>query len=252
MEIKKITKLKNGKYKIKLDSFEFITYDDIIINHGLLYSKKIDDELLNVLSLETAYYEIYNKTLKFCMKKVRSSDEVEKYLDKMDISNTDKTSIINKLKSINLINDKIYVKCYINDKLNLSKDSLSKIKDDLINSNIDISIIEDEISKVEYNELDKLERMIIKRIKSNHKNSNYALKNKIVTEFINLGYNYDDIVSIFDRNSSDNYDILVKEYKKLYNKYSKKYEYSELEYVIKNKLHTKGFNYSDIKKEDLN
>ena len=252
MEIKKITKLKNGKYKIKLDSFEFITYDDIIINHGLLYSKKIDDELLNVLSLETAYYEIYNKTLKFCMKKVRSSDEVEKYLDKMDITNTDKTSIINKLKSINLVNDKIYVKCYINDKLNLSKDSLSKIKDDLINSNIDISIIEDEISKVEYNELDKLERMIIKRIKSNHKNSNYALKNKIVTEFINLGYNYDDIVSIFDRNSSDNYDILVKEYKKLYNKYSKKYEYSELEYVIKNKLHTKGFNYSDIKKEDLN
>ena len=252
MEIKKITKLKNGKYKIKLDSFEFITYDDMIINHGLLYSKKIDDELLNVLSLETAYYEIYNKTLKFCMKKVRSSDEVEKYLDKMDITNTDKTSIINKLKSINLVNDKIYVKCYINDKFNLSKDSLGKIKDDLINSNIDISIIEDEISKVEYNELDKLERMIIKRIKSNHKYSNYALKNKIVTEFINLGYNYDDIVSIFDRNSSDNYDILVKEYNKLYNKYSKKYEYSELEYVIKNKLHTKGFNYSDIKKEDLN
>ena len=84
MEIKKITKLKNGKYKIKLDSFEFITYDDIIINHGLLYSKKIDDELLNVLSLETAYYETYNKALKFCMKKVRSLDEVGKYLDKMD------------------------------------------------------------------------------------------------------------------------------------------------------------------------
>ena len=252
MEIKKITKLKNGKYKIKLDSFEFITYDDMIINHGLLYSKKIDDELLNVLSLETIYYDNYNKALNFCMKKVRSTNEVEKYLDKMDISNIDKTSIISKLKSINLINDKMYVRCYINDKFNLSRDSLSKIKDDLINSNIDISIIEDEISKVEYNELDKLERMIIKRIKSNHKYSNYALKNKIVTEFINLGYNYDDIVSIFDRNSSDNYDILVKEYNKLYNKYSKKYEYSELEYVIKNKLHTKGFNYSDIKKEDLN
>ena len=252
MEIKKITKLKNGKYKIKLDSFEFITYDDIIINHGLLYSKKIDDELLNVLSLETAYYEAYNKVLKFCMKKVRSNDEVEKYLDKIDISDTDKTSIINKLKSINLINDKMYVKCYINDKFNLSKDSLSKIKEDLIDSNIDINIIEDEMSKVEYNELEKLEKLIRKKIKSNHKYSNYVLKNKIVTEFINLGYNYDDIVSIFDSNSSDNYDILVKEYNKLYNKYSKKYHDSELEYVIKNKLYTKGFNYSDIKKEDLN
>ena len=252
MEIKKITKLKNGKYKIKLDSFEFITYDDIIINHGLLYSKKIDDELLNVLSLETTYYETYNKTLNFCMKKVRSTNEVEKYLDKMDISDIDKTSIINKLKSINLINDKMYVKCYINDKFNLPKDSLSKIKEDLINSNIDINIIEDEMSKVEYNELEKLEKLIIKKIKSNHKYSNYVLKNKIVTEFINLGYNYDDIVSIFDSNSSDNYDILVKEYNKLYNKYSKKYHDSELEYVIKNKLYIKGFNYSDIKKEDLN
>ena len=179
MEIKKITKLKNGKYKIKLDSFEFITYDDIIINHGLLYSKKIDDELLNILSLETAYYEIYNKALKFCMKKVRSNDEVEKYLDKMDISDIDKTSIINKLKSINLINDKMYVKCYINDKYNLSAYSLSKIKEDLINSNIDINIIEDEMSKVEYNEYDKLEKMNIKRIKGNHKYSNYMLKNII-------------------------------------------------------------------------
>lgn len=253
MEIKKITKLKNGKYKIKLDSFEFITYDDIIINHGLLYSKKIDDELLNVLSLETTYYETYNKILNFCMKKVRSTNEVEKYLDKMDISDTDKTSIINKLKSINLINDKMYVKCYINDKFNLSKDSLSKIKEDLINSNIDINVIEDEISKVEYNELEKLEKLIIKRIKSNHKYSNYILKNKIVTEFMNLGYNYDDIVSIFDINSNNNsnYDILVKEYNKLYNKYSKKYHDSELEFIIKNKLYTKGFNYSDIKKEDL-
>lgn len=253
MEIKKITKLKNGKYKIKLDSFEFITYDDIIINHGLLYSKKIDDELLNILSLETAYYETYNKTLNFCMKKVRSTNEVDKYLDKMDISDIDKTSIISKLKSINLINDKMYVKCYINDKFNLSKDSLSKIKEDLINSNIDINVIEDEISKVEYNELEKLEKLIIKRIKSNYKYSNYILKNKIVTEFMNLGYNYDDIVSIFDINSNNNsnYDILVKEYNKLYNKYSKKYHDSELEYIIKNKLYTKGFNYSDIKKEDL-
>ena len=35
-------------------------------------------------------------------------------------------------------------------------------------------------------------------------------------------------------------------------KTEQKYEYSELEYVIKNKLFTKGFNYNDIKKEDLN
>ena len=251
MEIKKITKLKNGKYKIKLDSYEFITYDDIIINHNLLYRKKIDAELLNILSLETAYYESYNKTLNYCMKKVRSETEVRKYLDKLDIKDIDKESIINKLKSINLIDDRVYVKSYINDKLFLTKDSLNKIKKDLINSNIDVNLIEDEISIVEYDEIEKLEKMIVKRINSNHKYSSYILKNKIITEMMNLGYNYDDIVEVYDKNSVDNYNILIKEYNKLYNKYSKKLKDSELEYTIKNKLYLKGFDYNDIKKEDL-
>lgn len=98
------------------------------------------------------------------MKKVRSEKEVRKYLDKLEIKDIDKDSIINKLKSINLINDRVYVKSYINDKLYLTKDSLNKIKKDLIESNIDINIIEDEISKIEYDEHEKLEKMIIKKL----------------------------------------------------------------------------------------
>ena len=185
------------------------------------------------------------------MKKVRSEKEVRKYLDKLEIKDIDKDSIINKLKSINLINDRVYVKSYINDKLYLTKDSLNKIKKDLIESNIDINIIEDEISKIEYDEHEKLEKMIIKKISSNSKYSNYILKNKIITEMMNLGYNYDDIVDIYNKNQLDNYNILIKEYNKLYNKYSIKYQDSKLEYTIKNKLYLKGFNYNDIKKEDL-
>ena len=145
----------------------------------------------------------------------------------------------------------MYVRCYINDKIYLSKDSINKIRSDLNEQSIDKDIIDNEINSIEYNELEKLEKLIIKRIKSNHRYSNYMLKNKVVSELKNLGYNYDDIISIFDKNINDNYDILVKEYNKLYNKYSKKYQDSELEYYIKNKLYTKGFNYEDIKKEDL-
>ena len=66
--------------------------------------------------------------------------------------------------------------------------------------------------------------MIIKRINSNHKYSNFILKNKIITDMMNLGYNYDDIVDIYDRNSINNYSVLIKEYNKLYNKLSKKYQ----------------------------
>ena len=48
MKIEKIQKLKNNKYKIKLDSGDIInTYDDVILNNSLLFNKEIDLELLN-------------------------------------------------------------------------------------------------------------------------------------------------------------------------------------------------------------
>ena len=41
----------------------------------------------------------------------------------------------------------------------------------------------------------------------------------------------------------------LKEYNKLYTKYSKKYEGYELEKIIMNKLYAKGYDYNEIKKE---
>ena len=40
MKIEKIQKLKNNKYKIKIDSGDIInTYDDVILNNSLLFNK---------------------------------------------------------------------------------------------------------------------------------------------------------------------------------------------------------------------
>ena len=51
MKIEKIQKLKNNKYKIKLDSGDIInTYDDVILNNSLLFNKEIDLELLNKIN----------------------------------------------------------------------------------------------------------------------------------------------------------------------------------------------------------
>lgn len=251
VNIKKIIKLKNGKYKIKLDDYEFETYDDVIIKYNLLYKKQLDNNLLKRISNDSIYYDNYNKVLKFATLKVRCEKEVKDYLHKLEISETDGSKIISKLKSINLLNDRIYTRSYINDRILLSKDGINKIKKDLIENSIDLNVVEDEISKIDINLKDKLESLIIKKIKANHKYSEYLLKNKIIREMINLGYNYDDIVELYDNNKIDDYDILIREYHKLFSKYSNKYHGYELEHIIKNKLYSKGFQYNDIKKEDL-
>lgn len=251
MKINKIIKLKNGSYKIKIDDFYFITYDDLIIKYNLLYKKDLDLDILKKINDESLYYENYNKLVKFATKRVRCEKEIIKFLENNDISQNDIKKMVDKLKNNNLLNEKIYVESYINDKILFSKDSIYKIRSDLLNNDIGMNIIDDIIDNLQINDKERLEKIIRKKVEINHKYSSYYLKNKLLLELTSLGYDKTDIIDVFDNYSKNDYAILIKEYKKIHAKYSKKYKENELVYILKNKLYQKGFNYDDIKKEDL-
>ena len=128
MKINKITRLKNNKYKITIDDNTIVTYDDVIIEYGLLYKKEINKSLYDKIIESTEFYKIYNDALKFALKKIRCENEILDYLNKYNLSKENIDKIVIKLKNINLINDKKYVRAYINDKLTLSKYGIKKIK----------------------------------------------------------------------------------------------------------------------------
>ena len=242
----KIDKIKKSgkKYKIVLeDGTEIKTFDDVIINYNLLYHKDIDDILLNKIIKDNAYYEVYNKVLNLISKKIRSEKEINEFLDKYDV---DKNKIINKLKSINLINDKLFAKAYISDKINLSNEGIDKIKNDLLKHNIDLNIILEELSKVDDELIDKkIIKLINKKVK-NSKYTGYKLKYKIVNELINLGYDKYKIIEIYDNLDIKSDNSINKEYDKLYKQLNKKYSGKELEYKINTKLYNKGFTKEEI------
>ena len=247
MKINKIVKMKDNKYKIYIDGESVVTYDNVILENDLLYKKSIDNSLYKKILLDTSYYDIYNKTVKYILKRRRSEKEIRKYLYKFDISNKDIESIINKLKDIRFINDREYCKAYINDKLYLSKEGINKIKEDLIKEDISIEIIEEELNNIDktlFNE--RLEKLIIKKINCNKKYSNSYLKQKITSDMINLGYNKDIILNILENNLNSDNDILEKEFNKVYDKLKSKYSGYELENKIKQKLIQKGFSVGDI------
>ena len=242
----KIDKIKKSgkKYKIVLeDGTEIKTFDDVIINYNLLYHKDIDDILLNKIIKDNAYYEVYNKVLNLISKKIRSEKEINEFLDKYDV---DRNKIINKLKSINLINDKLFAKAYISDKINLSNEGIDKIKNDLLKHNIDLNVIEEELSKIDNNLINKkIEKLINKKIKKS-KYTGYKLKYKVVNELINLGYDKYTIIEIYDSLDIKNDNLIVNEYDKLYRQLSKKYSGKQLEYKINTKLYNKGFTSEEI------
>ena len=248
MKIEKIKKT-GKKYKILLsDGSEIKTYDDVILNYGLLYHKNIDSDLLNKINNDNNYYEIYYKTVNYITKRLRSEKEINEYIDKNKVTNKDKEKLVKKLKENNLINDLNFAKAYIADKINLSNIGLDKIRNDLLMHNISVEIIDSELAKVDNNLIkEKLKKLIAKKIK-NSKYTGYKLKFKIVNELINLGYDKDDILEIYDNISVDNTENIKKEYDKLYKKLSNKYQNKDLGRMIKSKLYNRGFSIEEINK----
>ena len=247
MRIEKIIKMKNNKYKINIDGQSIITYDNVILDNDILYKKNIDDNLYKKILIDTKFYDIYNKALKYSLKKRRSEKEIFEYLQKEDLSTYDLNNIINKLKKINLINDTDYCRAFINDKINFSNDGINKIKTDLLKQNISIDIINKEIINIDKELLyDKLNKIINKKINLNKNKANLVLKKKILNDMINLGYDYDDINNILLEKFVDDKAILKSKFNILYSKLEKKYNGNELKQKLKQKLFQQGFSYEDI------
>lgn len=249
MKISKIQKLNSGKYKLHLSNGDKITtYDDVILKYNLLFDKEINSEMLNLLNKETNYFDNYNKAVKFISLRIRSEYELVNYLTKRNVSDNDIKKIVDRLKEINLLNDKAFVKAFVSDKIHLSQMGPYKIKSELLSHKIDEKIINNEIDSIDQSIIfDKLVKQMTKKIKSNQKYSNYVLKQKLMNYFINLGFSSEMINEVFENlKNDDSLSILNTEYNKLYKKLSKKYQDNELFYNIKNKLYQKGFTLEQI------
>lgn len=247
MLIEEIKKLKSGKYKIKIDNKIITTYDDVILKNKLLYKKEINNECYHQIGIDSIYYDAYHKALNYILRKLRSTLEVIKYLEDLDISAEDSDKIIKKLKENGMINDTNYLKAYISDSFHLSNDGPNKIQNYLLSQEINEDLISEEIGKLDQDEIKfKLEKLIVKKLKSDKRKSTYQLKQKILVDMINLGYSKDMIIEILDNSVIEDDDKLELEYSKLYYKLSKKYEGYELYKKIKEKLYSRGFDINDI------
>lgn len=245
MRIDKIIKLKNNKYKMIIDGEELVTFDNVLLDNNLLYNKNIDNDLYKKIKNDTTYYEVYNDTVKYILKKKRSKKEIIDFLDKKHFDKKD--TIIKKLEDLKLINDIEYCASYINDKIYLSKNGINKIRIDLLNQNIPIDVIENELNKIDYSVLnDRLEKMIIKKIKYNRKYSNYQLSQKIMNEMVNLGYNKEQVIDILNQNLIVNDSIINNEFNKIYSKFKNRLSGVELNNKIKQKMLSKGFELEKI------
>ena len=245
MKILKYEKKKNGMYQVFFDNDNNIDIsEEIILKYNLLLKKDIDNSLIDKMLDENKIYIAYNLAIKYISIKMRSRKEIREYLSKKNIDYDSINEVIKILEKEKYLDDDSYAKAFVNDKMLLSNDGPNKIRSKLIELGINSNSINNALELFDYDlQKEKVTKMAKKLVEVNRNKSAALLKNKIITYLVNLGYDKSVINSVLSTVEIKNdKDIAKKEYEKIYNKLSRKYSGSDLEFRVKQKMYALGFN----------
>lgn len=137
----------------------------------------------------------YNMAKIFALAKISYSQKTSFELEKLLKDNDFDTDVINKtiefLKSYKLIDDKAYVKSFINDKSNISKWSRNKIRYALRSKKIDDQLIETHLLDISDDE--EFQKAYDFAIKKSRGKTDYDTKQKVYRYLSSKGFEYDII-----------------------------------------------------------
>lgn len=250
MQIIKYTKKGSNKYELTLkNNTKLLVYTDLILEYNLLIRKNLDTNTLKEIKSANLKLECYYKTLKY-LKNIKCTSDIKNYLKDYPSNIVDYT--VQRLTKEGYLNDNNYIKSYINTKINLSNDGYYKIYYYLKNKDLDETIIKNYLNDIEDNIwLDKINKIVNTKLKSNTKYSNNLLISKIKTYLKTLGYQ-DYLINIaldnINLDTSKEDEKLEKDYLKLFNKYKNKYEKNKLNYILIGKLYQKGYDLDKVKR----
>ena len=245
MKIQKYEKKKNGMYQVFFDNgYDVDLHEEIILKYGLLIKKEADDKEIEKMLGENKKYIAYNMSIKYLTSKMKSIKEMKDYLYKNNFDKDIVNDVIDLLKKEKYLDDSAYSKAFINDKILLSNDGPNKVRNKLNELGVDKDIIEKSIiTFTDKLQEERIKKIADKQIAINKNKSAYILKNKITEYLYNLGYDKSLILNYMEKVSiKDDKELVKKEYDKIYKKLSKKYSGSELEYKVKQKMYSLGFN----------
>ena len=250
MQIIKYTKKGSNKYELTLkDNTKLLVYTDLILEYNLLIRKNLDTNTLKEIKGANLKLDCYYKTLKY-LKNTKCTSNIKNYLKDYPSNIVDYT--VQRLTKEGYLNDNNYIKSYINTKINLSNDGYYKIYYYLKNKDLDETIIKNYLNDIEDNIwLDKINKIVNTKLKSNTTYSNNLLISKIKTYLKMLGYQ-DYLINIaldnINLDTSKEDEKLEKDYLKLFNKYKNKYEKNKLNYILIGKLYQKGYDLDKVKR----
>ncbi len=200
MKIEKYEYKKNNIYNVYLSNGEVLELEEsVITKNELLLKKEIDNNLYIKLQIDNKISNLINISIKYINIRLRSIKEIENYLSKKEEDKEIIKEVINTLQSIGYLDDDKYTKAFIKDKLSFTTWGDYKIINELNRLGVSPTVIEDNISLLKSEEIEKrINKIIEKDIRTNKKYTGIKLKNKIYNHLLTSGYSKEKVISVIN------------------------------------------------------
>ncbi|MFO8069570.1 MAG: recombination regulator RecX [Alkalibacterium sp.] len=250
-----ITKVQAQKAKNRFnvyvnDDYAFAVDDALLVKYRLVKGKELDEETIEELKVKGEMGKAYQAALHHLNFKMRTEKEIREYLAKKDYEQID--GVIERLEENGLIDEKAYAKSFVRTNFQLKTEGPKKIERSLYAK----GLTPEEIAYglTEYSDEDQLEnakKLTEKTLNRQHNKSNREIERKIREQLMVKGFDREIISQVLEdmtleQPAEDEYDALVKQGDKAFQRYSRKGDKYEAKRKTKTFLYSKGYPFSLI------
>lgn len=204
--IRKITAIKRKGQKrskrllIFNDQSVFGISEDVFVSTGLEVGSEVDDEYLSELEKKENDHQAFHAAISLMNYRMRSKAELRKRLAEKGYETGTIDNAMQKLEEKKYVNDELFAKAFINDKIHSRYLGPVALRRELIPHRIDSELVE-KLMRQAYNEIPEeklVERLITKRNIQPGQKLTQKEKNRLLAYLQRRGHRWDIIKTVLD------------------------------------------------------
>lgn len=181
------------RYSIFIDgAFAFGLSEQGLLSSGLASGQELDSARLEALKTLAGTDKMYGNALRYVAMRPRSVWEVQTYLQRKEAAEEQITQLVDRLKAVNLLDDRAFADSWVTSRRILKPSSKRKLRVELQQKHVPSSIIDTVLHEDETDDRTTLREVVAK------KHSRYPDRAKFMQYLARQGYSYDDIKSVLD------------------------------------------------------
>lgn len=200
--VTKLTYQKNNPGRVSVfieDKYAFSASDLIIAAAGLRAGDTLSEEEIEKLRHDGEVSKLYDKTLTYVMRYIRTAKQVRDHLRAKGQESTVIEAIVSRLQEYKYIDDEAFARAYVHDGLKLKGKGKQRLVGELRMKGVAADVIDSVLLEVpEEDEINGLRKLAQKKLAQ----EKYQDQRRLMSYLASKGYNYDDIKKIIDELSA--------------------------------------------------